>query len=143
MQISDRKTTAIYQVPTPLLYLGVGLIAVGVFVALFIAGQVLSIYADMKSSTFIAYMTGNLAGATLLSDGKHTVVIGHGGAMIAAFVSFVLIAWAGAAIAFSLIRAGSQIISPVFQMQMAGIKLKLAQLKTDIRNTIATRKPHE
>lgn len=138
MQIPNKETEPVYLPPKPILYLGIGLIAVGMIVALYIAGQVLALYTDVESNTFVAYLIRQLTGSALLADGNHNITIGQGGATLAAVVSFVIIAWAGAVIAFSLIRAGSQLISPVIQMQLAGIKLKLSQLRNEIsRNMFA------
>ena len=75
-----------------LVWLGVVLLAAGVFVVLFVASEVLAVYRHPESHQFITYLSDRLLNSELFIADE-TVVIGDGGATITAFGLFGLLAW--------------------------------------------------
>ena len=113
-----------------LVWLGVALLAAGVFVALFVASEVLGVYRDPDSNKFILYLNDRLLNSELfVADSP--VVIGDGGAIITAFMLFGLIAWIGAGIAFSCTRVG-------YELSSGYLGLKLTAASTKIKEKVRT-----
>ena len=113
-----------------LVWLGVALLAAGVFVALFVASEVLGVYQDPDSNEFIRYLTDRLLNSEpFVADSP--VVIGDGGATITAFVLSGLIAWIGAGIGFSFIRVG-------YELSSGYLGLKLTAARTKIKEKVCT-----
>ena len=109
-----------------LVWLGVALLAAGVFVALFVASEVLGVYRDPDSNKFVRYLNDRLLNSELfVADSP--VVIGDGGATITAFVLFGLIAWVGAGIAFSFIRAGYELSSGYLGLKLTAASTKMKE----------------
>ncbi len=114
--------------PTPALAtVGVILIVIGVVALLFIALEVLSVYWEPDANAFVTYIKDALTDSELASIGEQEVTIGEGGAIGAAFVLFGLFASVGAGIGFALVRAGTQLVSPYFQLKMTDTKRKLQE----------------
>ena len=107
-----------------LVWLGVALLVAGVLVALFVAAEVLAVYRYPDSNQFITYLNDRLVNSELFLAGA-AVVIGDGGATITAFVLFSLIAWIGAGIAFSFVRAGHQLSSGYIALKVTAAKARM------------------
>ncbi len=134
--IMDGRETdhTIAQVPKGLIAFGIVLILSGAFIALFVAQEVLRVYVQWGENSFIRALADQFKNADIFIMGGDSLAITEQGALIIAFVLFVLLALLGVHIATALIRAGAHIVSPAFPYQLAQLKLRIASLREKVES---------
>jgi hypothetical protein len=105
------------------------LILGGVVIVIFILKELLGLYLDLDSNSFIAALTHRFSDTTLVTLGDFPVDVTEQGAAIIAYFVFVPISLLGVHIAVALIRAGSHLLSPVFPYQISRLKQRIDQLR--------------
>ena len=104
------------------------LILGGVVVAIFILKELLTAYLDVDGNSFVGKLTHRFSDTTLMTLGDFPVNVTEQGATIIAYFVFIPFALLGIHIAVALIRAGSQILSPVFPYQISRLKQRIDRL---------------
>jgi hypothetical protein len=116
------------EVPRPLIMLGSALIISGLMITCYIAAQVLQIYHSTNLNPFVLHIQQLLSNKELITVDGQAIIIGEASAITSAIALFAVLAWVGISIGIGLIRAGANIVSPVFRTELATLKLRLTEL---------------
>ncbi len=118
----------ISEVPRPLLLIGSALIVSGIIISIYVVLQVLQVYQDTNSNPFVANLVRELSGAELVKFSGQSILLGEASATTSSIALFAMLAWISFSLGISLIKAGAQIVSPVFRNELATLKQKLNEL---------------
>ncbi len=131
MEHSETEQSAV-KVSSGVALLAWALIVGGVVVAIYILKELLNTYLDVDGNAFVGELTRRLSDSTLMTLGEYPVNVTEQGAAIIAYFVFIPIALLGIHVAVALIRAGSQILSPVFPYQISRLKQRIDRLRDKV-----------
>ncbi len=120
------------EVPKPLIMLGSGLLISGILVTFYVAAQILQVYQSTDSNLFIRHIQQLLSNKELIVIEGQSIVIGEASATTSAIALFAMLALIGINIGIGLIKAGANIVSPVFRTELATLKLRVTSLARKI-----------
>ena len=128
MQNNLPTNDLVVEVPKPLILLGNALVISGLVITFYVASQVLQVYQAIDANPFVSHIKQLMSGSTLVEISGQSIVMGEASATTSAIALFAVLAWIGISLGASLIKAGANIVSPMFRTELATLKLKINRL---------------
>lgn len=120
-------------------YIGLALLASGVFITGLIVSEVFTFFSKPEENVLVQYLTTELSKTNFAELNKNPIVLKESGAFAVSVFLFAMLIWTASSLSHHIIKSGLSILTRTYTADIARLKLHISEIASDIKNNISNK----